>query len=150
MGLPYAFASHFAPAYFKEAVHYYRVNFQPSVYLEKPFVISCINVFVADEEQEAHRLATSFYRMALGIIRKTSEPLKPAIDQDKMKGIWSIQEAEAIQQMMTYTFIGSLETVQNDLNRFLNSGEVDEVMVTSGIYDHQARLRSYELLAKLF
>jgi len=147
-GLPYAFASHFAPSQFLVAIDHYRKNFQPSAQLQKPYVISCINVIAADETAEAERLATSFYQMAMGITRGRSNPLKPPVDT--MEGIWSPEEQAAVQQMMAYAFIGDSALIKEELEYFVEQTGVDELMVTTNIYDDAARIRSYEILASLF
>ncbi|AWW33093.1 LLM class flavin-dependent oxidoreductase [Echinicola strongylocentroti] len=147
-GLPYAFASHFAPAQFLDAVRYYRDNFQPSEYLKHPHVISCVNVIAAETDKEAHKMATSFYQMALGIVRRKSYPLRPPVDT--MDGLWTEAEAAAINQMMACSFVGSAATVREDLEHFQEIAQVDEIMICSHIYDHEARLKSYELAASCF
>ncbi len=146
-GLPYVFASHFAPTYFLQAIEYYRANFRPSLKNKNPYVISCVNVIAADNDENAQRSATSFYQMALGIIRSKSYPLRPPVDS--MDNIWSIQEAAAIQNMMACTFVGSKENVQTDLLEFIKSTRVDEIMVTTNIYDHADRLRSFQLVSEI-
>lgn len=146
-GLPYAFASHFAPAYFIQAINYYKANFQPSAHLKKPHLIACVNVIGADTDAEAHKLATSFYQMALGIIRSKSYPLRPPVDS--MENIWAPEEAAAIQNMMACTFIGNKETIKEDLLHFIQSTGIDELMITTNIYDHEARLKSFEMVAEI-
>ncbi|GAB3649097.1 LLM class flavin-dependent oxidoreductase [Echinicola sediminis] len=147
-GLPYAFASHFAPSQFISAIRYYKENFQPSRYLDRPYVISCVNIIAADEESKAHQMATSFFQMALGIVRRKSYPLRKPVDS--MKGLWTEQEAAAIHQMMACSFVGSKASVKEDLKSFQEIAQVDEIMVCSHIYDHGERLRSYELAAECF
>lgn len=146
-GLPYAFASHFAPTYFLQAIRYYKANFKPSPYLSKPYVISCINVVAGETDEKAHYMATSFYQMALGIIRGKSYPLKKPVQS--MDNIWSRDEAAAIQNMMACTFVGSKATVKEDLERFIKQTEVDEIMVSTNIFDSKDRLRSYELVGEI-
>jgi luciferase family oxidoreductase group 1 len=148
LGLPYAFASHFAPREFLSSIKHYRENFQPSATLKEPYVISCINVIAADTNEEAQKLATSFYQMARGILTGKSNPLKPAIDS--MDGAWSPEEEAAIQQMMSCTFIGDQKMLKADLDDFIAYTQVDELMITSNIYDTEARLRSVELIAGIF
>lgn len=145
-GLPYVFASHFAPAYFIQAVKYYRDHFRPSEYLSEPFVMACVNVIAADTEEEAHFLATSFYQMALGIIRQKSYPLRPPIED--MSQIWNEAEAAAIQNMMSVTFVGTKERVKEGLAELIRYTEINELMLTSNLYDHQARLKSFKLAAE--
>ena len=146
-GLPYVFASHFAPTYFLQAADYYRKNFVPSKQLSTPYFISCVNIILADTDEDAHFLATSFYQIALGIIRGRSYPLKKPVTS--MDRIWSREEAAAIQHMMAYTFIGSPTTVKPRLEKFITKSGIDELMVTTNIFSQEDRLRSYELLAEM-
>ena len=146
-GLPYVFASHFAPTYFLQASDYYRKNFIASEQLSSPYFISCVNIILADSDEEADFMATSFYQMALGIVRGRSYPLKKPVTS--MDSIWSREEATAIQHMMAYTFIGSQTTVKKQLEKFIAESAIDELMVTTNIYSQEDRLKSYELLAKL-
>ncbi|TGE26049.1 LLM class flavin-dependent oxidoreductase [Hymenobacter aquaticus] len=147
LGLPFAFASHFAPTYLQAALEIYRSSFRPSAYLDKPYAAACVNVIAADSDEQAEHLATSFYQFALNIIRGTSKPLQPPVSS--MQGVWHELEEEAVRQMMTYSFIGGPQTVQNQLRYFLQVTQVDELIAVSHIYDHTARLRSYELLASV-
>ncbi|MFC4875049.1 LLM class flavin-dependent oxidoreductase [Negadavirga shengliensis] len=147
-GLPYAFASHFAPAYFAQAIRHYKNHFSPSAKSKKPYLISCINIIAADSDEKAHHLATSFYQMALGIVRGKSYPLRPPVDN--MDAIWHPEEAAAIKNMMAYSFIGNKKTVGAALEEFIQATGVDEIMVTTNIYDHGDRLRSFELVSEIF
>jgi len=147
LGLPFAFASHFAPAQLHAALNLYRANFRPSQYLAAPYAAACVNVIAADTDAEADRLATSFYQLALGIIRGTSKPLQAPLES--MRGVWSDLEQEAVGQMMAYSFIGGPTRVQEQVQRFVDDNQIDELLAVSHIYDHAARLRSYELLAHL-
>lgn len=148
MGLPYAFASHFAPTYFEEALALYRKNFQSSEYLKAPYVMACVNVMAADTDKEAEFLATSFYQLALGMIRGTRSPLPPPVEN--MENHWMPHEAAAVQQMMSYTFVGGPQSIQVGLQVFVDQHQLDEVMIVSHIYDHEARLRSYGIVADVF
>ena len=146
-GLPYAFASHFAPTYFMEAIQIYRQNFRPSATLTKPFVMACVNVVAADTDQEADRLATSLKRLFMGIVTGKRELLQPPIDN--MDGVWDEMEEVAVNQMLAIAFIGGPEKISAQLHSFVAQTNIDEVMVTSHIYDHQARLHSYQLFADI-
>ena len=148
LGLPFAFASHFAPTYLHAALQIYRQNFQPSDSLKEPYALACINVVAADTDNEAQHIATSFFQLAMGIIHGSTKPLQPPVDN--MDTIWSEPEKAAILQMMKYTFIGAQETVKEKLQSFLNETQVDEIMVTSHIYNHPSRLHSYEILSDLW
>lgn len=146
-GLPYAFASHFAPRDLHAALDIYRSEFQPSDQLDAPYKMACVNVIAAQTDAEAEHLATSFYQMALGIIRGSRHPLSPPVEN--MEAIWSPGEAYAVKQMMQYSFIGSPQKVEAQLKAFIKDTDIDELMVTAHIYRHQDRLKSYEILAGL-
>lgn len=146
-GLPYAFASHFAPGYLLSASKYYRENFKPSATLQTPYFISCVNVIAADTDEEAHFLATSFYQTALGIIRSASYPLKKPVKS--MANIWTEQEAAAIQNMMACTFIGTKESLKPQFESFFEQVEIDELMITTNIYEPEKRLHSMQITAEV-
>lgn len=148
LGLPFAFASHFAPAHLQEALKLYRQRFTPSAQLQQPYAMACINVIAADTDEEAQRLATSFYMLAMGIVTGRRKPLQPPVNN--IDNVWTDVEKAAVMQMMQYTFIGSATTVQQGLQSFINETRVDEVMVASYIYDNAARIKSYELIAPFF
>ena len=148
VGLPFAFASHFAPTYLFDALKLYQTNFNPSDSLNAPYSLACINVVAADTDEEANYIATSFYQLAMGIIHGSTRPLQPPVKS--MDGIWSEPERAAILQMMKYTIIGSAETVKIKLQAFLDATQVDEIMITSHIYNHKDRLRSYEIISQVW
>jgi luciferase family oxidoreductase group 1 len=146
MGLPYAFASHFAPAYFKEAIAIYRDNFVPSAQLKQPYVMACVNVVAAHTDAEAEYLSTSVKQMFMGIVTGRRRLLQPPIED--MANVWTVFEEAAVMEMLAYSFIGSKETIRNKLSDFVQENGVDEIMATSHIYDHQAKLRSFRLFAE--
>lgn len=148
MGLPYAFASHFAPAQLHTALKIYRERFRPSEFLQAPYTMACVNVIAADTDAAANRLATSFYQLFLGIIRGKLRRMGPPIES--MEGVWTAYEAAHAQQMLACSFIGSGATVQQGLQQFLEDTQVDEVIATAHIYDQQDRLHSYEILKEVF
>ncbi|MFA0964046.1 LLM class flavin-dependent oxidoreductase [Roseivirga sp. BDSF3-8] len=146
MGLPYAFASHFAPAMLFEALDIYRSNFKPSEYLDKPYVIGLVNVIAADTDSEAERLSTSLIRMFLGILTNQRDYMQPPeafTDQHR-----ALLNDPAFQRMLRYAFIGSKDTVREMTKSFLKETGADEIMVASHVYDHSARLHSYSLFAE--
>jgi luciferase family oxidoreductase group 1 len=145
MGLPYAFASHFAPAQFMTAIKLYRQHFQPSYQLKQPYVMACVNVVAADTDQEANRLATSVQQLFLGVVSGRRKLLQPPVDD--MSAIWTEAEAFQVQQMLAYSFIGSRQKLQSTMQSFLERTHVNEIMATSHIYDHEARLHSYKIFA---
>lgn len=148
LGLPFAFASHFAPAYLQEALLTYRSHFKPSAFLEHPCTMACVNVIAADSDSEAEYLATSFYQLVLGMFRKDRRPLPAPVDS--MEGKWSEAEELGALQMMEYSFIGNATTVSESLQSFLDKTGVDEIMVATRVFDLGAKLRSLELTASLF
>jgi luciferase family oxidoreductase group 1 len=148
LGLPFGFASHFAPTYLMDALQLYREMFKPSQFLQQPYALACVNVIAAETDNEANYLATSFYQLALGMIRNKRRPLPRPVES--MTNIWTEQEQTAIQQMMRYNFIGSAGTIRKSLQNFLDKTGVEEIMIATHIYDLQAKMHSYELIAPFF
>ncbi|MGH2646629.1 MAG: LLM class flavin-dependent oxidoreductase, partial [Ginsengibacter sp.] len=148
LGLPFAFASHFAPAQLHDALKLYRKRFTPSDQLQQPYSMACINVIAADTDEEAQLLASSFYKLAWGIVTNKRKPLQPPVKN--FLNTWDEYEKAAVMQMMKYTFIGSAETVKKGLQSFLDETLVDEIMVASYVYDNDAKIRSYELVGEFF
>lgn len=143
LGLPYAFASHFAPTYLHDALEIYRAGFRPSKALKEPYTMACVNVIAADTDQEALTLATSFFQLAMGIVRGKTKPLPPPIKT--MDGVWNEFEEAAVLNMMSFSFIGGPSTVEQEIHEFVDQTKVEELMITSHIYDHESRKRSYEI-----
>lgn len=146
-GLPYAFASHFAPAQIKNAFDFYRNNFQKNDVLKEPFTLACVNVIIADTIQEAQRLATSFFMMFLGIIRNERKKMQAPIDS--MDGVWNVNEEAMVRQMLTCSFIGTKEIVKRELVNFLNKIPCDEVMMSCPVYDLEARKLSMTYFSEI-
>jgi luciferase family oxidoreductase group 1 len=147
LGLPFAFASHFAPGLLQPALEIYRESFQPSSQLAQPYTMACVNVVAADTDEEANYLASSLYAFFLNVVRGTSFPLNAPVDD--FDAIWNENEKFAVQQMLKYNFTGSTATVEKQIKSFIEQTVVDELMVISNIYDHNARVRSYEILSQL-
>lgn len=147
LGLPYAFASHFAPTHLHDALRLYHSNFETSKQLQKPYTMACVNVVMAETDEEAEYLATSMKIFMLNIIRNTRQPLQPPIKN--MDGVWNPMEEAHISQMMKYSFVGSKETVRKNLDNFINETRVDEIIAVAHIYDQKARLNSFELLSQI-
>jgi luciferase family oxidoreductase group 1 len=147
LGLPYAFASHFAPAALFPALREYRSRFKPSKQLDRPYIAAGINVFAADTDAEAGRLFTSAQQQFTRMVRGTRGKLPPPIDD--IESYWNPVEKAQASAMLKYSFVGSPETVRRELMQFIEQTGIDELIVASAIYDHAARLRSYELLAEL-
>ena len=146
LGLPFAFASHFSPAQLFPALQLYHSTFQPSEFLSAPHTMACVNIIAADTIVEAEHLATSFYQLALGLIRNTRRPLPPPAIMDKL---WTPEERAAVKQMAYYSFVGTKETLKADLKSFVDNTGIDELMMATYVYDVNAKLRSLELTAEL-
>lgn len=147
LGLPYAFASHFAPDALYEALKAYRATFRPSQQAEKPYAMAGVNAFVADTDEEAQHLFTTMQQAFLGTLRGARGRLRPPVEN--LDTAWRPGEKERLDHMLRYSFVGSPETVRRKLELFVADTGVDELMVSSMIYDQKARLRSFELLAEL-
>jgi luciferase family oxidoreductase group 1 len=147
LGLPYAFASHFAPEALMPALRIYCETFRPSAQLERPYAMVAANVIVADTDAEARRLFTSAQQAFTNLLRGTRGRLKPPIDD--IETYWTPAEKAQISQRFSCSFVGALETVRRGLERFIADTAADELIVAAAIYDHQARVRSYELLAEV-
>ena len=147
LGLPYAFASHFAPDALEHALAIYKAQFRPSQQSAKPHAMAGVNVVLADTDAEADYLFSSIQQRFTDMIRGKRGYLKPPIDD--IHAYWSADENMHASRMLACSFVGSPDTVRRKLDGFVNSTGVDELMVASAIFEHQARLRSYELLAEL-
>jgi luciferase family oxidoreductase group 1 len=147
LGLPYAFASHFAPDALSAALRTYRDNFQPSAYLDRPYAMVGANVVVAETDDEARRLFTTVQQSFTNLHRSRPGPSQPPIDD--IEQYWSPLEKAQASHMLTYSFVGAPATVRAGLERFVADTHADELMVASALFEHAARVRSYELLAEL-
>src|SRR5919206_1257686 len=145
LGLPYAFASHFAPDALLPALEVYRSEFEPSAQLETPYAMVAANVVAADDEDEARRLFTSPQQSFTNVLRGRRGRLPAPIDD--IERYWSPREREQVSRMLARSFVGTPDAVREDLDAFLEETGADELIVASAIHDHAARLRSYELLA---
>jgi luciferase family oxidoreductase group 1 len=150
LGLPYAFASHFAPASLMPALQAYRAGFQPSKQLVKPHAMAGVNVVVADTDAEARRLFTSVQQQFTGILRNVRKRIQPPLENaDAIESFWTREEKAHVQQMLRHSFVGSPDTVRAGLRAFVDQTGVDEVIVATMLHSHTDRLRSYELLAEI-
>lgn len=147
LGLPYAFASHFAPEQMMQAIALYRSTFKPSAYLDKPYVMLGYNVFAADTDDEAHFLASSmqqaFVNLRSGHPKKLQPPVAGYLDTLPQ------QFRDMLDSVLSCAAIGSSDTVRRTMQAFVAKTEADELIITSQIYDHKARLRSFEIAAAL-
>ncbi len=144
LGLPYSFASHFAPRMLSQAVQLYRENFQPSEYLERPYVSMGVPTVVAKTDAEAQHLATRAYQRVLGLMRGQSLKLKPPVES--MDHIWTPAERISVNNFYALGQIGSPETVKAGLQDLLEHVDVDEFIFTCDIYDTEKRLENFSLL----
>ena len=148
LGLPFAFASHFAPDYLHEALALYRHHFKASAQLGEPHVMVGVNAIAAETDTEARRLATSLQQAFLGIIRGHRTELPPPIET--MAEQWSALEEAHVQRMTRCSAIGAPPTIRRELETLIERTRADEIIATAQIYDHQARLRSFEITANVF
>lgn len=146
-GLPYAFASHFAPAQFRAAVAIYKREFRPSKHLQKPYVMACVNVIAADTDQEAEFLSTSLFRMFAGILTDKRQPLQPPVPS--LEPYWNPEIQHAVNNMTACTFVGSKESLRQQLAVFIAETGIDELMATSYIYDIEKKLKSFTILKEV-
>jgi len=145
LGLPYAFASHFAPAALTEALEVYRARFKPSAQLERPYVMLGVNVFAAETDDEGRRLFTSLQQAFVNLRRGHPGPL-PLPDDGFVERL-TPGDRRLLDDMLSYSVVGSPATVRHGLEAIVARTGVDELMLASQIYDHAARVRSYELTA---
>jgi luciferase family oxidoreductase group 1 len=145
LGLPFAFASHFAPAALMPALEIYRAKFQPSEQLQQPYAMVGVNVFAADTDAEARRLITSLQQQFISLRRGTPGPLPPPVDD--MDDHWSPVERAGVEQALAYSVVGAPDAIQRGLEALIAETDADELMLTAQIYDHAARLRSFEIAA---
>jgi luciferase family oxidoreductase group 1 len=147
LGLPYAFASHFAPAQMLQAVALYRQNFQPSEHLQKPHVMLGFNVFAADTDDEAQLIATSMQQAFVNLRSGRPAQLPPPLPGYRER--IGPQEKALLDGVLAASAIGSPATVERQIDAFIERTGADELLITSQIFDHAARLRSYEITASV-
>jgi luciferase family oxidoreductase group 1 len=147
LGLPYAFASHFAPQMMMQAIELYRATFRPSAQLDKPYVMLGFNVFAADTDAEAHLRATSMQQAFINLRSGRPTKLKPPVEG--YLDLLSPPERGMLDSVLSCSAIGAPDTVAAQLKAFIERTGADELMVTSQIFDHAARLRSYEITAEI-
>ena len=148
LGLPFAFASHFAPDLLLQALEVYRAGYRPSADWPAPHAMVGVNVVAADTDDEAARLFTSIQQRFLGMQRGRRGPLPRPIDPAQLETLWKPQEKHAVQRMLAAAAVGSPQSVRQQLDALIEQTAADELIVAGAIHDHVARLRSYELLAR--
>ena len=144
LGLPYAFASHFAPDALLAALDIYRQRFKPSQQLDHPYAMVGVNVVAADTDEEARRLFTTVQQSFTNLVRGAGGKLQPPIDN--IDDYWNAIEKHHASRMLKYSIVGSAETVRRELEGFVELTKADELMIVTSIYDHAARIRSYEIV----
>ena len=147
LGLPYAFASHFAPGYLMQAIEMYRANFRPSCQLDKPYVMLGFNVFAADTDEEAAFRATSMQQAFVNLRSGRPAQLPPPLEDYPNRV--GPQERALLNSVLSCSAIGAPDTVRASLKAFIERTGANELMITSQIFDHAARLRSYDITADL-
>lgn len=146
-GLPYAFASHFAPTHLFDALNIYQNEFQPSEFLKDPYTIAAVNVIAADTDKEAEKIFTSMIRMMLGVL--TNNPDYMQEPTEMTPDLQELSQHPALHQFLKYTFVGSKETVKQQTEDFLNETGVNEIMVASHIYHQEDRIKSYRIFSEI-
>ena len=147
LGLPFAFASHFAPDQLLPALQLYRAGFQPSEWLAAPYAMAGVSVVAAETDAAAQRLFTSLLQQFIALRRGRPILLQPPVDD--MNDIWTPQEQFEVCHTLRQAIVGGPDAVRSGLARFIAETQVDEVIVTANIHDHAPRLRSYEILAEV-
>ena len=145
LGLPYAFASHFAPDLLLPALDVYRARFEPSAQLEAPYAMVAVNVVAAEDDDTARRLFTSAQQAFTNVIRGARGRLPPPVDD--IDAHWSPDEKAKVSNVLARSYVGSGETVRAGLEEVIAETAADELIVASAIFDHAARVHSYEILA---
>jgi luciferase family oxidoreductase group 1 len=145
LGLPFAFAGQFSPAYMLPALQLYRQRFQPSENMEAPYAMVGVNVFAAESEREAQRLFTSQQQMHLDLVRGVPGQLAPPVES--MDGLWQPNEKASVESMLNSTIVGDRAQVKAQLQALVETTHADEIIIHSMIYDHAARMRSYDIVA---
>jgi luciferase family oxidoreductase group 1 len=145
LGLPYAFASHFAPDHLIEALKIYRARFKPSEQLDRPYAIVGVNIIAADSDEKARRLATTQQMSFTNIFRGARGLSQPPIDD--IETYWTPMEKAQAQRMLARSIVGSRDTVHKGIAALIEETQADELIVVSDVYDHVQRLRSFELIA---
>jgi len=146
LGLPFAFASHFAPDHLLGALELYRREFRPSVHLAEPYAMAAANVVVADTDEEATFLFSSAKMGVLNLLRGKRGKMQPPVAN--VDENWSAEEHQGVERFLRYAFVGSPSTVREKLEGFSALTQADEIICTARIYSLETRLRSFELLAK--
>lgn len=147
MGLPYAFATHFAPAQFEAAAEIYKTNFKASEQLNSPYLIACVNVIAAETNERAHYLSTSYFNMIVDLVTNQRKGIQPPGEISALMNHPEIRAA--VDNFTACSFIGNQKTVFEKLQNFIDSFSIDEIMVTSHIYDIEEKMQSFRILSQM-
>nr|WP_279029375.1 luciferase-like monooxygenase [Gibbsiella quercinecans] len=145
LGLPFAFASHFAPDMLFQALRIYRESYQPSERWPQPYAMVCVNVIAADSERDARFLFTSMQQQFINLRRGAPGPLPPPVQN--IHALWSAAEQYGVEQALRMSIVGGKDAVREGMQALLRETAADEIMVNGQIFDHQARLHSFEIVA---
>jgi luciferase family oxidoreductase group 1 len=148
LGLPFAFASHFAPDDLDQALAMYRAHFRPSAQLERPYAMPTVNVFAAETDAEAKHHFTSLQQAFLNLRRGRPGKVPPPVDD--IESFWTPEEKLGLMHALKWSFVGSAATIEPRLREFLTRTQADELMISGHFYDPAARVRSLEILAQAF
>lgn len=148
LGLPFAFASHFSPSLLMDALDVYRRSFKSSAYLEKPYSLACVNVIYGDNDVKAEYLASSLYQMVLGMFRNQRKPLPPPVRS--IEEIISESEMMEVRKMLWYSFFGDKNYLYQSLQSFVNQTDVDEIMISTVVFDDEAKCATLREVASMF
>lgn len=148
LGLPYAFAGHFAPQQFYKAVEIYQSQFQPSEYLQEPYTMVCVNVIAANTDEEAHYLSMSMYQGFLNIITDKRQPIVPP--EKTQLELASPEQKYMLKGMTALSFIGSKGALSQSFDEFILESKVNEIIVSTNIFDQKAKRKSYQIVSELF
>tara|TARA_R110000868_G_scaffold158589_5_gene386858 strand:+ start:8479 stop:9495 length:1017 start_codon:yes stop_codon:yes gene_type:complete len=146
-GLPYAFASHFATAQLFDALKIYHEEFIPSEYLEQPYTMAGVNIIVADTDKEAEKIATSLFRIIIGLLTGKRDYMQEPTEMTPE--LREMSQHPSVHQMLKYSFIGSKQTVKKQISEFINETKIDELIAVTNIYDAQDRIKSYQLFSEI-
>lgn len=149
LGLPYAFAGHFAPTHMMDALKIYRDRFQPSRYLDKPYSMLCMNAILSDDQEDAHIQFTTMKQSFTQLIRDDRKLTPPPIALDAMEEYWNAAEKRHVNGMLRLSAVGTKEDAKQFIEELLSTIEVDELMFAGMIYDNDQRLHSFKLLSEV-
>ncbi len=147
LGLPYAFAAHFAPRMLDMAVEIYRREFQPSAVLDKPYVIACINATLAESDEEAQFLHSTVQQMFLNLVRGTPKAMQPPVPN--IDSLWSPAEKMSAMQMLNAALVGDVKSVKTQFIDLQSRINADEIMLTNYIFDEDKQLNAYKLFKQM-